>query len=359
MIIRNVALQAAAILKRDFLYCCACQAVPWRWLARHELAQGMLLFSLDSDDTFAQGLAASLGVTLAPHEYRHFEDGEHKLRPLLDPRGGDAFVVHSLHGDAQNSPHDKLCQLLMFIATLREHGAARVTAVVPYLAYARKDRQTKPFDPVSLRYVAQLFEAVGTTQLIVLEAHNVAAFQNAFRCPTMHLEAHQAFNAMAVELAGDARLAVASPDPGGVKRAQLWRESLETTLLRPVGFAMVDKRRSAGIVSSENLVAGEVDGMRILLLDDLIASGETMRRAALALRQSGAREVVACVAHGLFTGSAAQVLADDSIARIIITDSVPPFRLPLACAARRKLSIASAVPLFAQAIKASLGAWSD
>lgn len=84
-----------------------------------------------------------------------------------------------------------------------------------------------------------------------------------------------------------------------------------------------------------------------------------MRRAALALRQSGAREVVACVAHGLFTGSAAQVLADDSIARIIITDSVPPFRLPLACAARRKLSIASAVPLFAQAIKASLGAWSD
>lgn len=359
MIIRNVALQAAAILKLDFLYCCACQAVPWRWLARHELAQGMLLYSLDSDDTFAQGLAASLGVTLAPHEYRRFEDGEHKLRPLLDPRRGDAFVVHSLHGDAQDSPHDKLCQLLMFIATLREHGAARVTAVVPYLAYARKDRQTKPFDPVSLRYVAQLFEAVGTTQLIVLEAHNVAAFQNAFRCPTMHLEAHQAFNAMALELAGDARLAVASPDPGGVKRAQLWRESLETTLLRPVGFAMVDKRRSAGVVSSENLVAGEVDGMRVLLLDDLVASGETMRRAALALRQSGAREVVACVAHGLFTGSAAQVLADDSIARIVITDSVPPFRLPLACAARRKLSIASAIPLFAQAIKASLGAWSD
>lgn len=318
----------------------------------------MLLYSLDTDATFAQALATNLGVTLAPHENRRFEDGEHKLRPLLDPRGSDAFVIHSLYGDAQNSPHDKLCQLLMFIATLLEHGAARVTAVVPYLAYARKDRQTKPFDPVTLRYVAQLFDAVGTSQLIVLEAHNVAAFQNAFRCMTLHLEAHRAFDQLVGELVGQGALAVASPDPGGVKRAQLWRESLEKTLARPVGFAMVDKRRSAGLVSSENLVAGEVGGMTVLLLDDLIASGDTMRRAAVALRRSGAREVVAFAAHGLFTGSVADALADDSIARIIVTDSVPPFRLPLASRVRSKLSIASAVPLFALAIKACHGAGS-
>lgn len=318
----------------------------------------MLLYSLDTDATFAQALATNLGVTLAPHENRRFEDGEHKLRPLLDPRGSDAFVIHSLYGDAQNSPHDKLCQLLMFIATLLEHGAARVTAVVPYLAYARKDRQTKPFDPVTLRYVAQLFDAVGTSQLIVLEAHNVAAFQNAFRCMTLHLEAHRAFDQLVGELVGQGALAVASPDPGGVKRAQLWRESLEKTLARPVGFAMVDKRRSAGLVSSENLVAGEVGGMTVLLLDDLIASGDTMRRAAVALRRSGAREVVAFAAHGLFTGSVADALADDSIAKIVVTDSVPPFRLPLASRVRSKLSIASAVPLFALAIKACHGAGS-
>ena len=318
----------------------------------------MLLYSLDTDATFARALAANLGVTLAPHENRSFEDGEHKLRPLLDPRGSDAFVIHSLHGDLEHSPHDKLCQLLMFIATLREHGAARVTAVVPYLAYARKDRQTKPFDPVTLRYVAQLFDAVGTAQLIVLEAHNVAAFQNAFRCMTLHLEAHRAFDQLACELVGHGALAVASPDPGGVKRAQLWRESLEKTLLRPVGFAMVDKRRSAGIVSSENLVAGDVGGMTVLLIDDLIASGDTMRRAAVALRRSGALEVVACAAHGLFTGPAADALADDSIAKIVVTDSVPPFRLPLASKVRSKLSISSAAPLFALAIKACHGAGS-
>lgn len=318
----------------------------------------MLLFSLDPEVAFAQALAASLGVPLAPHEDRHFEDAEHKLRPLLDPRGSDVYVVYSLHGGPGDSPHDKLCHLLMFIATLREHGAARVTAVVPYLAYARKDRQTKPFDPVTLRYVAQLFEAVGTSQVIVLEAHNVAAFQNAFRCPTMHLEAHRAFVGMVSELVGKRDLAVASPDPGGVKRAQLWRESLEKSLLRPVGFAMVDKRRTAGVVSSDNLVAGEVGGMTVLLLDDLIASGDTMRRAALALRQAGARDVLAFAAHGLFIGPAADVLGDDSISKIIVTDSVPPFRLPLPGPVRSKLRVASAVPLFAQAISMSHAAWS-
>lgn len=317
----------------------------------------MMLFSLDADATFARGLAANLGVSLAPHENRGFEDGEHKLRPLMDPRGSDAYVIHSLYGDPQNSPHDKLMQLLMFIATLREHGAARTTAVVPYLAYARKDRQTKPFDPVTLRYVAQLFEAVGTSQLIVLEAHNVAAFQNAFRCPTMHLEAHHAFDRLVADLLGPDALVVASPDPGGVKRAQLWRESLEKALQRPVGFAMVDKRRSAGVVSSDNLVAGDVAGMTVLLIDDLIASGDTMRRAAVALRLAGATDVVACAAHGLFTGAAADALADDSISKIIVTDSVPAFRLPATGAVRGKLVCASAAWLFALALKASHATW--
>ena len=233
------------------------------------------------------------GAAAAPQQG---EDGEHKLRPLVDPRGDDAYVVCSLHGGPQDSPHDKLCRLLLFMATLREHGAARVTAVVPYLAYARKDRQTQPLDPVTLRYVAQLFEAVGTDQVMVLEAHNVAAFQNAFRCPTVHLQAHRAFDALVPELSGDGPLAVASPDPGGVKRALLWREALEARLARPVHFAMVDKRRSLGLVSSGHLVAGDVEGATVLLLDDLIASGETMLGAATALRHAGAKEVVALAA---------------------------------------------------------------
>ncbi|MBK6862546.1 MAG: ribose-phosphate pyrophosphokinase [Ideonella sp.] len=317
----------------------------------------MLLFCLDSDCGFALALAAALDETLARHEDRRFEDGEHKLRPLVDPRGDDVYVVSSLHGGLQDSPHDKLCRLLLFLATLREHGAARVTAVVPYLAYARKDRQTKPLDPVTLRYVAQLFEAMGTDQMIVLEAHNVAAFQNAFRCPTQHLEAHRAFDALVPELAGEGPLAVASPDPGGVKRALLWRESLEARLVRPVHFAMVDKRRSLGLVTSSRLVAGDVDGATVLLLDDLIASGETMLGAAAALRHAGARKVVALAAHGLFVGAAATVLAEPGIDTVVVTDSVPAFRLPPGGTAASKLRVVSAAPLFAQAIRESHTAW--
>jgi len=317
----------------------------------------MLLFSLESACVFAPALAAELDEALSPHEDRAFEDGEHKLRPKVDPRGADAYVICSLHGGPEQSPHDKLFGLLAFVATLREHGAARVTAVVPYLAYARKDMRTKPFDPVTLRYVAQLFEAVGLAQIIVLEAHNVAAFQNAFRCTTLHVEAHRAFDPIVPELVSEGALAVASPDPGGVKRAQLWRESLEERLARPVGFAMVDKRRSAGLVSSANLVAGDVGGATVLLLDDLIASGETMMRAARALRVAGARDVVACAAHGLFTGEAQDVLADMSISRLLVTDSVPPFRLPAAGPVSRKVRVVSAVPLFAQAIRECRDSW--
>lgn len=317
----------------------------------------MLLFALDPECRLAPALAAELDESLSAHEDRRFEDGEHKLRPLVDPRGADAYVVAGLHGGPHDSPHDKLVRLLVFAATLRDLGAARVTAVVPYLAYARKDRRTKPFDPVTLRYVAQLFEAVGVEQVIVLEAHNVAAFENAFRCATVHLEAHRAFDPVAAELAGTGPLAVASPDPGGVKRAQLWRESLAERLARPVGFAMVDKRRSAGLVSSASLVAGDVGGMTVLLLDDLIASGDTMKRAAQALRHAGARQVIACAAHGLFIDPAADLLADPAVAQVLVTDSVPPFRLPPTGPVSRKLRIVSAVPLFAQAIRECRDSW--
>ena len=313
----------------------------------------MLVFSLDADKAFAHALAADLDESLAAHEDRAFEDGEHKLRPLVDPRGDDCYVVASLHGDLQASPHDKLFALLAFIATLRDHGARRVGAVVPYLAYARKDRRTKPHDPVTLRYVAQWFEASGCDQLIALEVHNVAAFDNAFRRPAIHLEAHRLFSAPAT----DGPLAVVSPDPGGVKRVQLWRAWLQARLARDIGFAMIDKRRSSGVVSSERLVAGDVAGATALLFDDLVASGETMLRAAQALRRAGAREVIAYAAHGLFITPAAELLADGAISRIVVTDSVPPFRLPVDGPVACKLQVVSAVPLFAQAIRDCHDSW--
>lgn len=120
---------------------------------------------------------------------------------------------------------------------------------------------------------------------------------------------------------------------------------------------MIDKRRSAGIVSGGELVAGDVAGMTVLLLDDLVAAGDTMRRGASALRRAGAKAVVACAAHGLFVGRAPQTLMSDDLSRLIVTDSVPPFRLPEIEPVREKVEIVSAVPLFVEALKASHAAW--
>lgn len=317
----------------------------------------MLIFSLEPANPFAHSLAGSLDVELSPHEERLFSDGERKLRPLVDPRGTDVYVVHSLHGGPHDSPHDKLCRLLMFSATLKDHGAARVTAVVPYLAYARMDQRSELCDALGLRCVAQMFDAVGVSQLIVLEAHNVAAMQNAFRCITVHLSAHHAFDAVVHELAQTQPVAVASPDPGGVKRAQLWREALEDKLQHTVGFAMIDKRRGADGLSGGQLVSGDVDGAAVLLLDDMIVSGETLQRAALALRRAGAADVIGCAAHGLFVDKAPQLLADDALSQLVVTDSVPHFRLPEDGPVRAKLRVVSAVPLFAQAIRHSHASW--
>ncbi len=305
----------------------------------------MLLFALRDSHGFGARMAGHLGQSLSAHEERDFEDGEHKIRPLVSVRGKDAYALHSLHGGPAESVNDKLCKLLFFVSALRDNGAARVTALVPYLAYSRKDRQTKTRDPVTSQYVARLFEAAGADCVVTLDVHNIVAFQNAFRCRTVHLDTRRLFAAELRGLLADGPVAVVSPDPGGVKRAQLFREMLEKVLARPVGQAFVEKRRSAGVVSGELLV-GDVQGATAIVIDDLIASGATMARAAKAALDHGAKDVIACAAHGLFTGDAEATLAAAALRKTIITDTVPPFRLsPQAVLSH--VDIVSAAKIFA------------
>lgn len=308
----------------------------------------MRLFALDATRAFGEAVARALGRGLDPLEEREFEDREHKVRPMVSVRGAEAFVIQSLHGGPDESPDDKLCRLLFFLATLRTNGAAGVTAVIPYLAYARKDRQTKPRDPLTARYLAQLIEAMGASRVVTLEVHSQVAFQNAFRIETVALDLRGVLLNRAAELAGDGPIAVASPDPGGVKRAQLFREALEVRLGRPVGFALMEKRRSAGVVSG-GLFAGRVAGARVLVVDDMIASGQTMIRAAEMLQTAGAAEVWALAAHGLFTDGAETALADPRVAGWIVTDTVPPFRIA-ASPSRTRVEHVPAAPLIAEAI---------
>ncbi len=317
--------------------------------ARPRIAQGdrLRLFALNATTELGGAIAKCLGMPLCAHEEREFEDGEHKARPL-DPVGNaDVYVVQSLHGGPEASANDKLCRLLFFIGALKNAGAARVTAMVPYLCYARKDRRTKPNDPVTTRYVAAMFEAIGTDAVVTLEVHNPVAFENAFRCRTVTLTATPLFVEYASKLK-DENLCVVSPDTGGAKRAELFRETLEAIRGRPIGKAFADKHRSAGVVTGD-LFVGDVTGATALIIDDLISTGGTLVRAARAARSAGARRVIALTAHGLFMEGAAEALADPALDRVVVTDTVPPFRLP-AGATRDKLDILPSAPLFAEAI---------
>ena len=308
----------------------------------------LCLFALHTTARLGAAVAAALDRPLAAHEEREFEDGEHKVRPLEAVRGADVFVLQSLHGDAQQSANDKLCRLLFFVATLKDAGAAHVTALTPYLCYARKDRRTKPGDPVTIRYVASLFEAVGTDGIVTLDVHNPAAFENAFRRPATALTAAPLFIAFVKGLASE-RLCVVSPDPGGAKRADVFREALEKAISRPVGKAFVDKRRSAGVVSGD-LFVGEVEGATALIIDDIISTGGTLVRAARAARNAGAKAVLALATHGLFMAGAEAAIKDPAIDRIVVTDSVPAFRLTDE-AVRSKISTLATAPLLAECVR--------
>ncbi|HEX7007700.1 MAG TPA: ribose-phosphate pyrophosphokinase [Alphaproteobacteria bacterium] len=308
-----------------------------------------LLFALNATHELGQAVARYLNAPLAEHEQRDFEDGEHKSRPLVSVRDRDVYVLQSLHGDPSASPNDKLCRLLFFVGALKDAGAARVTVVAPYLCYARKDRKTKTRDPVTSRYVAQLFEAVGCDRVVTLDVHNLAAFQNAFRCRTEHLEARGLFIEYFKTLVGPAEVAVVSPDEGGVHRADSFRRAFARALGRPVESGFMEKRRSAGVVSGERMV-GEMRGRTAIIVDDLISTGGTLVRAARACRERGANRVVAAASHGLFVGDAGKVLADSAIDRVVVTNSVPAFRVAGTPAAG-KLVVLDVAPLLGECIK--------
>jgi ribose-phosphate pyrophosphokinase len=305
------------------------------------------LFALQATAELGKAIAEALGHPLAAHEERNFEDGEHKTRPLENVRDADVYVVHSLHGGPTASANDKLCRLLFFIGALKDAGAARVTAVAPYLCYARKDRRTKPGDPVTTRYVARLFEAVGADAIMTLEVHNPAAFENAFRCPVVALTAAPLFVDYSKALSRE-NLCVVSPDAGGVKRAELFRVALEAAVGKPVGKGFAEKHRSTGIVTGD-LFVGDVGGATVLIIDDIISTGGTLLRAARMARKAGARRVLGLVTHGLFTQGAAEVIADPAIERVVVADSVAPIRLD--GVDPNKIAAIPAAPLLADAIR--------
>ncbi|MEX2648592.1 MAG: ribose-phosphate pyrophosphokinase [Alphaproteobacteria bacterium] len=308
-----------------------------------------MIFALNASRHFGSAVAHECGLALAEHEEREFEDGEHKARPLVGVRDRDVYVIQSLHGDATQSVNDKLIRLLFFIGALKQAAAGKVTAVVPYLCYARKDQQTKPRDPVTTRHLACLMESAGTDHVLTIDVHNPVAYQNAFRCTTSLLDTRLLFARYFAELLKDDAIIVASPDVGGVKRADRFRQALSSIVGRELPLAFMEKHRSAGVVSGETVV-GDVEGKTLIILDDMISTGTTMARMGRAARDRGATRIFAAATHGVFLKEANGTVGATSFDRTVVTDTVPPLRLEPEVVAK-KLVVLSVAPLFARAIE--------
>lgn len=282
----------------------------------------MKLFGLGQTSAFARRLARQAGTMLASHEEREFEDGEFKLRPLESVRHEHAVVCQSLAADRRASSADKLMRLLVFCGAVKDAGATCVTAVVPYLAYWRKDRRTQPRDPITTSYVARLVEAVGVDEIVTIDPHDVATFDNAFRCGKRSLSAAPAFAAhFAERLAGDERIVVLSPDAGGERRAREFAGLLAQHTSRAAELAFMEKQRSGGRVSG-SLFAGDVAGATVVVYDDMISTGRTVVRAAEAALARGARAVHCAATHGLFSGDAVAALNSVPLSSLAVTDTV-------------------------------------
>jgi ribose-phosphate pyrophosphokinase len=282
---------------------------------------GGLLFALEGSRAYGERVASRLEWPLSRHEERQFEDGEHKVRPLVDVNRRDVFVIHSLAASAGSSPSDRLCRLLFFIGALKDAGARRVTAAMPYLCYARKDQRSQTNDPVTTKYVARMFEACGADAVITFDVHNRAAYENAFRIPTTNIEAMPVFvEHFAARLRGE-RIAVVSPDMGGTKRAERFRHLLAVALGDEPSIGFVEKQRAGGVVTGE-LFVGDVRDRAVILFDDMISTGTTLCRAAAKCREAGANRVLAAATHGLFIGGAPGLLGAGEFDGIAVGDTV-------------------------------------
>jgi ribose-phosphate pyrophosphokinase len=316
---------------------------------------GPRFFALSESAGLARRVCEEARLLFSPIEERQFEGGEFKFRPLDSVRGRTAVVLQLLAGSDNLPVGERLLRLLFLLLGLRDAGASRRIVLLPYLTFAREDRRTQLRDPVTSRYIAELLEAAGADQLVALDVHNPAALDNAFRIPVDHLSALPMMVDHFAAQFGHEELTVASPDIGGIKRAQLFRELLAARLGRTVSMAFIEKRRRNEVLSGGTLV-GDVSGKTVLLVDDLCATGETLIRAAKACRHAGAAAVYAAVTHTPVTEGIDAVEAVSTISGVVVTDSTGLTARPAGESNIHKRTTLSIAPLLGQATRRLLAA---
>jgi ribose-phosphate pyrophosphokinase len=283
----------------------------------------------------AEEVAHYLGVQLADMLVTKFSDGEVRVQINESIRGADVYVIQPLSYPA----NQHIMELLLIIDALKRSSAGRITAVIPYFAYARQDRQDKPRTPVSARVLADLITVVGAQRVVTVDLHS-PQIQGFFDIPVDHLSALPVLYDYIRKNIILENPVVVSPDAGGVERARQLANRLGC------GIAIIYKRRPEPNKAEVLDVVGEIGGKEAIIVDDLIDTAGTMVAAANMLINKGARRVIACATHGVLSGPAVDRLTDSPIEQVIITNTIP-----LEDKMFNKLRVVSVAPLLGEAIR--------
>ena len=281
---------------------------------RQTTEKRLMLFSGEGFPDLAERIADRLDVDLGGVELRRFSGGEMYARYLDSVRGADVFIVQSL-GEPVNR---NLMQLLIMIDAAKRASAKRITAVIPWFAYSRQDRKTKPREPITARLVANMIGTAGADRLMTMDLH-VGQIEGFFSFPVDHLTAMHTFVDHFVEEgfrdADD--VVVVAPDTGEVKVAKRLADHLG------LPWAIVNKMRGGPQESEVTHVIGDVRNKRVVMIDDLIDTAGTLCNAAERLVEEGATEVYACATHAIFSGPAYERIEDSPIKEVVVTDTLP------------------------------------
>jgi ribose-phosphate pyrophosphokinase len=294
----------------------------------------MTLIAGNAHPVLAQNIARELGMPLAEAHVGRFPDGEVDIKISQDIRGRDCFVLQPTCPPV----NENWIELLLLIDTLRRASAGRITAVMPYYGYARKDRKDEGRVPISAKVMANTLSVTGADRIVTLDMH-AAQIQGFFDLPVDHLYARPVL-LEAVRKLGMDRPVVVTPDVGGTKMARAYAKRLGADL------AIVDKRRLSGSETKIEHLIGDVDGRRCVIVDDMISTGGSITQAASVLRRSGATEIVIAVSHAVFCGPAVERLDAAPLDHILVTDTIPT-----ADPAPQKLETVSVASLVARAIR--------
>ncbi|HON72261.1 MAG TPA: ribose-phosphate pyrophosphokinase, partial [bacterium] len=266
------------------------------------MSNNIKIFSGNSNIPLAEEIAKYLGLALGQGYATTFSNGETRVNIEETVRGCDVYIVQSL----SNPVDHYIMELLIMIDAMKRASAGRITAVVPYFAYARQDRKTRPREPISAKLLANLITVAGTNRVITMDLH-AGQIQGFFDIPVDPL---QASPILAEYIRNNLNLddsVVVSPDVGGVARARAFASRLHLPI------AIIDKRRPAPNESEVMYIVGDVSGKTCIVIDDMIDTGGTLIKGAEALLEDGALDVYACATHPVFSGNAIENIKNGCI----------------------------------------------